>query len=160
MNTIHNSLKKIISTLTQKSQTISFAESCTGGRIASKFTAISGASQVLNGSCITYSNQIKQQWLGVKHSTLENFGAVSEACVLEMLTGIQIMANSDYTIAVSGIAGPSGGTEFKPVGTVYIGILTPIDKEVYHCLFEGTREEIQDLATIFAIKKLEEKINF
>ncbi len=154
MNTIHNTIKKIISTLTKNYQTISFAESCTGGRIASEFTSVSGASNILNGSCVTYSNEIKHQWLGVKLSTLENFGAVSEACVQEMLTGIQNMAKSDYAIAVSGIAGPSGGTILKPVGTVYIGILTPSKKEIFHYLLEGSRENIQKQSTQIAIEEL------
>ncbi|HHH50823.1 MAG TPA: CinA family protein, partial [Campylobacterales bacterium] len=75
----------IIETLKEKKQSITFAESCTGGRIASAFTAISGASSVLNGSAVTYSNKIKSQWLGVREETLINYGAVSSQCVSEML---------------------------------------------------------------------------
>lgn len=150
----------IIRELTKREQTITFAESCTGGRIAAAFTAVSGASDVLNGSCITYSNEIKHQWLGVELEILENYGAVSKECVSQMLDGIQKMAHSDYAIAVSGIAGPTGGTQFKPVGTVYIGILTPEGKEIHHCHFKGSREKVQEQSTQFALKKLSEVLNF
>jgi nicotinamide-nucleotide amidase len=156
MKNIRKLTEKIIQVLTQKEQTISFAESCTGGRIAAAFTAISGASEVLHGACITYSNDIKHQWLGVSNEVLENYGAVSEPCVAQMLEGIQKMTRSDYAIAVSGIAGPSGGTEFKPVGTVYIGIRTPFDQQVYHCHFNGSRDEVQEQSTRFAIEKIAE----
>jgi len=153
-------IEKIIKELKRKEETITFAESCTGGRIASAFTSVSGASSILNGSCVTYSNQIKHQWLGVELQVLENYGAVSQECVSQMLDGIQKMAQSDYAIAVSGIAGPTGGTNIKPVGTVYIGILTPHKKEIHHCIFKGNREEIQVQSTQFAIEKLNELLNF
>jgi nicotinamide-nucleotide amidase len=156
MKNIKELTEKIIQKLTKEGQTISFAESCTGGRIAAAFTAISGASEVLHGACVTYSNDIKHQWLGVTQEVLENHGAVSEPCVSQMLDGIQKMAGSDYAIAVSGIAGPTGGTEFKPVGTVYIGLLTPFSKEIFHCHFSGSRDAVQEQSTLFAIEKLAE----
>ena len=154
----YSTIEQIIKKLTSQNQTVSFAESCTGGRIAAAFTAVSGASNVLNGSCVTYSNQIKHQWLGVELSVLENYGAVSKECVSQMLDGIKEMAQSDYAIAVSGIAGPTGGTESKPVGTVYIGILTPQNKEIIHYHFEGKREEVQERSTQFAIEKLSQAL--
>ena len=160
MKNITKMIEKIIKELKRKEETITFAESCTGGRIASAFTSVSGASSILNGSCVTYSNQIKHQWLGVELQVLENYGAVSQECVSQMLDGIQKMAQSDYAIAVSGIAGPTGGTNIKPVGTVYIGILTPHKKEIHHCIFKGNREEIQVQSTQFAIEKLNELLNF
>ncbi|WP_295421223.1 CinA family protein [Sulfurovum sp.] len=150
----YKNVEKIIQKLSQKKQTITFAESCTGGRIAAAFTAISGASNVLNGSCVTYSNEIKHRWLGVETDVLEKYGAVSKECVSQMLDGIQKMAQSDYAIAVSGIAGPTGGTQFKPVGTVYIGILTPDDKQIDLCHFKGDRERVQKQSTQYAIEKL------
>jgi nicotinamide-nucleotide amidase len=156
MKNIQNTVEKIIQKLTKKQKTISFAESCTGGRIAAAFTAISGASDVLHGSCVTYSNDIKHLWLGVTNEVLENHGAVSEPCVSQMLDGIQKLAGSDYAIAVSGIAGPTGGTEFKPVGTVYVGIQTPFAQQVFHCNFSGPREAVQEQSTVFAIEKLAE----
>ena len=150
--------EKIIKTLEAKNQSITFAESCTGGRIAAVFTAISGASAVLNGSCVTYSNEIKHRWLGVEQEVLEQYGAVSEECVSQMLDGIVKMAEADYALAVSGIAGPTGGTPLKPVGTVYIGILTPDSKEIHHCLFKGDREAVQQQSVAFAIEKLAGKL--
>jgi len=151
-------IEKIIERLTQREQTVSFAESCTGGRIAAAVTSVSGASNILNGSCVTYSNEIKRRWLGVKLEILENYGAVSKECVSQMLDGIQEMAQSDYAVAVSGIAGPTGGSELKPVGTVYIGISTPDNKEIFHCNFSGNREDIQERSTQFAIEKLAEAV--
>ncbi|MCF6244058.1 MAG: CinA family protein [Sulfurovum sp.] len=156
MNINYPNVEKIIQKLTSLNQTISFAESCTGGRIAASFTAVSGASNILNGSVVSYSNEIKHQWLGVHQNTLEIHGAVSSQCVEEMLLGIVNFASSNYAIAVSGIAGPTGGTDEKPVGTVYIGLQTPTSKEVFTCHFHGVREEIQEQSTAFAIEKLEE----
>jgi nicotinamide-nucleotide amidase len=152
-------LTQIIDKLREQKQTISFAESCTGGRIAAAFTSIGGSSDVFNGSVVSYSNEIKHKWLGVKKETLENFGAVSEHCVSEMLRGIAKMAYADYAVAVSGIAGPSGGTELKPVGTVYIGIMTPDGQsEIHHCLFEGDREAVQKRSADFAIDLIAKKL--
>jgi PncC family amidohydrolase len=149
---------EIIIFLKENNKTISFAESCTGGRIASQFTAISGASAVLNGSCVTYSNEIKSKWLGVKEDTLIRYGAVSKECVEEMLEGIVKLANANYAIAVSGIAGPTGGTEEKPVGTVYIGILNLTNIIIERHLFNGNRESIQEQATHRAITLLKKNL--
>ncbi|NOZ90811.1 MAG: CinA family protein [Epsilonproteobacteria bacterium] len=150
--------KKIIEILKVDNQTITFAESCTGGRVASAFTAISGASSVLNGSVVSYSNDIKSKWLGVKEKTLIDYGAVSSECVAEMLNGVSKMAEADYAIAISGIAGPTGGTEEKPVGTVYIGIKTPKEIIVKHYLFQGDRNSVQNQATISSIELLEKNL--
>ncbi|MEA3419241.1 MAG: CinA family protein [Campylobacterota bacterium] len=155
---VNQKVQMIIDRLRENRETISFAESCTGGRIVSEFTAISGASDVFSGSCVTYSNEIKHLWLGVSDSVLDEFGAVSEECVSEMLDGICEMAKSNYAIAISGIAGPTGGTELKPVGTVYIGILTPQGKEIFHCLFKGDRESVQKQSTTFSIEKLAQSL--
>ncbi len=154
MKKIEELTKDIIQTLASEKRSITFAESCTGGRIAATFTAIPGASEVLNGACITYSNKIKTQWLGVEEEILLTEGAVSQACVDQMLSGIIKMANADYAIAVSGIAGPGGGTPLKPVGTVFIGISTPSQKEIFHCHFSGDREQIQQSSVDFAITQL------
>jgi len=148
----------IINKLKQSNKTITFAESCTGGRIAAEFTAISGASSVLNGSVISYANEIKSKWLGVKKETLTQYGAVSKETVEEMLTGVLNMASADYAIAVSGIAGPTGGTDEKPVGTVYIGIKNSNTSIVQLHHFKGDRESIQKQATKHAITLLENNL--
>ena len=160
MKNIRSLTEKIIEKLTLEQRTITFAESCTGGRIAAEFTAVSGASNVLHGSVVTYSNDIKHRWLGVSLETLEKQGAVSKACVEEMLEGVQKLSVSDYAIAVSGIAGPTGATQLKPIGTVYIGIKTPFSKEVFHCHFHGNREQVQKQSVIFAIEQLNDILNF
>jgi len=149
---------QIITTLQKRGQTITFAESCTGGRIAATFTAISGSSAVFHGSVVSYANTIKAQWLGVRDETLEKHGAVSRECVREMLSGVLKMAHADYAIAVSGIAGPTGGTTEKPVGTVYIGIRTPKDETIYHQIFGGDRHAVQEASVDFAIRHLASKI--
>jgi nicotinamide-nucleotide amidase len=148
---------EIINTLKAKNQTITFAESCTGGRIASEFTAISGASSVLNGSVVSYANKIKSQWLKVREETLVKYGAVSKECVEEMLTGVIKLASADCAIAVSGIAGPTGGTEEKPLGTVYLGVLYKDKIIVEHHIFKGDREAVQEQAkdtSIALLKKI------
>lgn len=106
----------------EKGLTLSTAESCTGGYLAHLLTAIPGASASFEGSIISYSNAIKMKQLKVKPETLEKYGAVSEACVLEMAKGACTALNTDISISISGIAGPDGGTAEKPVGTVWICI--------------------------------------
>jgi len=144
---IKQNIITIIEILKKNNQTITFAESCTGGRVATAFTAISGVSSVLNGSVVSYSNEIKSKWLNVKEETLIKYGAVSSECVKEMLNGIIQLANANCAIAISGIAGPTGGTIQKPVGTVYIGIKTPNSTIIKKYLFKGDRELIQKEAT-------------
>ena len=151
-------LENIIQTLKVNNQTITMAESCTGGQIAAAFTSIAGASNVFHGACVTYSNEIKHLWLGVSNETLAQYGAVSQPCVEEMLQGIQHKASSNYAIAVSGIAGPDGGSVEKPVGTVYIGVLSPRKMIVKRYQFEGAREAVQKAAVVQAIDLLEKNL--
>jgi nicotinamide-nucleotide amidase len=155
METIDTLTQRIVQTLNERQWHITFAESCTGGRLAAAFTAISGVSAVFDGAVVSYANRIKTGWLGVKPVTLERHGAVSHECVREMLDGILEMAGADCAIAVSGIAGPTGGTPDKPVGTVYIGIRTPRNEEIFHCLFTGDRISVQEQSVRFAIEKFD-----
>ena len=106
-------------------KTLATAESCTGGAIASKITAMAGASTFFNGGVVAYSNAVKMSTLGVKSKTLEMHGAVSEETVREMATGVRERLGADYGVATSGIAGPGGGTAEKPVGTVWIALAGP-----------------------------------
>ncbi len=144
----------LVEYLTAKKKTISMAESCTGGLLASKLTAVSGASAVLEGAMVTYSNRIKQEWLGVDAKTLEKYGAVSKETVKEMLDGIQKVANSDIAVAISGIAGPTGGTKEKPVGTVYIGVKNINKTEIKKFNFNGDRGFIQEQSARAAIEMI------
>jgi nicotinamide-nucleotide amidase len=110
--------------LLNKKKTLSTAESCTGGFISHLITKVAGSSQFYIGSIISYSNEIKEHELGVSTSVLETDGAVSQPVVEQMAKAIREKYNTDYSIAASGIAGPSGGTEEKPVGTVWVAIAT------------------------------------
>ena len=111
--------------LKQKNATIATAESCTGGRLAAALNALPGSSSYYLGSVVAYANDVKQQVLGVEQDTLAQHGAVSEQTVREMAEGVRRLMHTDYAIATSGIAGPDGGTEDKPVGTVWIAWATP-----------------------------------
>jgi len=114
--------KAILDFMEHRGLTLSLAESCTGGYIASLFTQHPGSSKVFFGGAVTYSNELKESILGVKHETLELFGAVSKESVTEMVEGALSNFKSDYAVAVTGIAGPDGGTPEKPVGTVWIAV--------------------------------------
>lgn len=126
----------ILGLLRERGATVSTAESCTGGMIASTITDVSGASEILNVGYVTYANEAKHEILGVPWDDLEEHGAVSEPVVRAMAEGCLRVSGADYAIAVSGIAGPSGGSEEKPVGTVYIGIADrenpPFAKRYFH----------------------------
>ena len=111
--------------LKQRNATIATAESCTGGRLAAALNAQSGSSAYFMGSVVAYANEVKEQVLGVEHDTLMQYGAVSEQTVRQMAEGVRRLMHTDYAIATSGIAGPDGGTEDKPVGTVWIAWATP-----------------------------------
>ena len=130
--------------LKERQQTIATAESCTGGRLAAALNAQSGSSAYYMGSVVAYDNRIKEQVLGVAHDTLVEYGAVSEQTVREMAEGVRALMNTDYAIATSGIAGPTGGTKDKPVGTVWIAWATPIGTEA-RCFHFGVAREREQI---------------
>ena len=141
--------------LRANNQTITTAESCTGGLVASMITKISGSSDIFNGSIVTYSNKIKNQELNVKNETLEKFGAVSIEVVNEMLNGVISKFDANFAIAISGIAGPKGGTKNKPVGTVVIGISDSNNHKIVNIYnFKGSREDIQIQAAKVALREI------
>ncbi len=133
---------------------VAFCESCTGGLISSKFTRIPGASEVFDRAYITYSNLSKMEDLGVSKDTLDKYGAVSKETALEMAKGLLNKTSVDVALSVTGIAGPSGGTETKPVGLVYIGICTKDSSKVVESLFGGDRVSIQNRAYLKAFNEL------
>jgi nicotinamide-nucleotide amidase len=150
-----NVIEHIIQTLIENKKSISVAESCTGGLIASMITSISGSSEVFNGSIVSYSNDIKRSWLGVSKTTLEQFGAVSELCVREMMEGVLNASMSDFALATSGIAGPTGGTAEKPVGTVFVGARAKNGEIlVERLLLKGDRSYIQKQSAYHAFRLL------
>ena len=108
--------------LTENNLTVSTAESCTGGFLASRISSVPGASNYFKGSVIAYSNEVKQDLLKVSQDDLEQYGAVSDEVVCQMARGVRELLHTDYGLATSGIAGPEGGTEDKPVGTIWIAL--------------------------------------
>ena len=127
-------------TLIERCKTLATAESCTGGNIARLLTAQAGASAYFKGGIIAYSNEVKECALGVKHSTLEAHGAVSEETVREMVEGVRERLGADYAIATTGIAGPTGGTPEKPVGTVWVAVCSK-DETVTQLMHYGDRRQ-------------------
>jgi nicotinamide-nucleotide amidase len=149
-----NIVAHIIEKLAIARKKITFAESCTGGLLSYCFTQNNGASNVLDGSLITYSNSLKENWLAVSKDVLEENGAVSAEVVGEMSDGALNVSAADYALSISGIAGEAGGTELKPVGTVYIGARSKTTNKEERLFFQGDRNYIQSQSALYAIKML------
>lgn len=149
-----DALHTIARNLTKKRQTVSCAESCTGGMLAAAFTSVAGSSQWFEQSFVTYSNKAKEDRLGVLPETLLEHGAVSRQTVYEMARGAKAVAQADYAVGISGIAGPSGGSESKPVGTVWFGFAFPGGSCEEIRRFDGNRESVRAQAVAFALERL------
>lgn len=149
----------LIAKLRSQGLTLSTAESCTGGAIAASITSVAGASDVFLGGIVSYSNEAKENILGVSHETLLIHGAVSQPTVRQMVEGACRVLHTDCAVATSGIAGPGGGTTQKPVGTVWMAWKTPsgVTSEVHH--FPGSRAEVISAATAKALSRLAELIS-
>lgn len=141
----------VVDLLQQRKQQITVAESCTGGMIASQLTGVSGVSSVFEAGFVSYSNAIKQTVLGVDNHLIEQFGAVSEQVVRAMALGAIEFSSADYAIAVSGIAGPSGGTEEKPVGTVWIAWGDRDDLQSHRFNYPVSRQFFQTMVSALAL---------
>ena len=135
--------------LREEGMTLSAAESCTGGLIAKRVTDVSGCSDVFMGGCVTYTNEVKQRLLGVSSETLERYGAVSYQTAMEMARGVRERTGSDIGVSATGIAGPGGGTEETPVGTVFLGISTP-EGESYRKLSLSSNRSREFIRTVSA----------
>ena len=134
---------------------LSTTESCTGGLLSGCLTDIVGSSDVLERGFVTYSNQAKHEELGVNIDSLEKYGAVSDRVAIEMCKGALRRNGVELVVSLTGIAGPAGGTEFKPVGLVYIGIGTKLEEPIAHkYIFRGDRYEIRTSAVLKAIELL------
>lgn len=140
--------------LTNLGMTIAVAESCTGGLISHRLTNISGSSAYFEMGLITYSNRSKTAVLGVPEDLILSHGAVSEACVRAMASGVRALAATDLGLAVSGIAGPTGGTAEKPVGTVHLALACPEGVHAWRFLFQGDRETIKGSASDEALARI------
>ena len=138
----------LIKLLTKKKIKISFAESCTGGLLASTITSISGASKVFNLGLVTYSNQAKIKILKVKKDIIKKYGAVSHECCYAMVNNLSKISKANINISITGIAGPSGGTKQKPVGLVYIGIKKGNKIQINKCLFKSKKRSSIQKATV------------
>jgi nicotinamide-nucleotide amidase len=151
----------VVDLLTRMGQTVSAAESCTGGCVAHRLTNISGASNVLNRSFITYANDAKTELLGVPEALLSTHGAVSREVAAAMATGCLAVSKADHALALTGIAGPGGGSEKKPVGTVYIALASKKNPEpvVEHHLFRMEREGFKNMATQMALDLLRRRLS-
>lgn len=141
--------------LYEKELVLACAESCTGGMLAAAITDRAGSSEIFDCGFITYSNQSKQDMLGVSAATLSSFGAVSAECASEMATGALNRSLANITVAITGIAGPAGGSAEKPVGLVYIAVASKgKDPAVFECHFEGSRTQIRHQAVMHALNRL------
>ena len=150
--------ESVIRLLEEKKMTVTTAESCTGGKLSGRLLNVAGASGVYNEGYITYANASKEKILGVKHETLETYGAVSEQTAAEMALGAAKAAGADAALSVTGIAGPGGGTAEKPVGLVYIGCAVNGEVTVREYRFTGNREKNRDYAVARAITLLREEL--
>lgn len=160
---LRNCVARTIEVLRDNQLTVGFAESCTGGLLSSAFTQVPGVSQYFLGSVVSYANSIKQDILGVEEAVLKNNGAVSVECAKQMSEGVLKLLKAKCALAITGIAGPAGGSKEKPVGTVYIAI-SGIDTAspntstlIFHHDFgaQNKREDIQKLAALTALENLQ-----
>jgi nicotinamide-nucleotide amidase len=155
--------QKVAQAFKQHNKYLVTAESCTGGWIAKLLTDIVGSSAWFERGFVTYTNESKQEMLSVSADIINEEGAVSEATVRAMAEGALLKSHADMSVAVSGIAGPGGGTPFKPVGTVWVAwgdkCSSRIKVESEHCLFKGERDEIRRQAVAYALDGILKRLN-
>lgn len=149
---LDNSLEKVVyERLVARGETITFAESCTGGMLAARLVDVPGASAVLNEAHVTYADAAKARVLGVKRETLDRFTAVSAECAREMAEGARRISGADWAAATTGYAGPDGGADGTPPGTVFIAVAGPGGTTVQACHFRGTRQFVRTVAASWAL---------
>ena len=154
-----DSLEAVVGSLLRRAHaTVAVAESCTGGMLGERFTSVAGSSDYFTGGFITYSNELKIEALGVPPETLQQFGAVSRETAEAMAAGARRRAKSTYALAVTGIAGPEGGTEAKPVGTVYVALADPSGVDVVHRRYLGDRARVRAFTTQMALDLLRRRL--
>jgi nicotinamide-nucleotide amidase len=148
----------VVRLLTEQKRTLALAESCTGGNLAHRVTNVPGASAVFLGGVVSYANDVKEKFLGVRAETLQQHGAVSEAVAREMAEGARKKFGADFAIAVTGIAGPSGGTKEKPVGTVFVALAASAGTEVKQFLNPWDRETFKQVTAQQALEMLRRRL--
>lgn len=160
VNELKTEILSIVNVLRDKGLTLGFAESCTGGLLSSYFTELAGVSDIFVGAIVSYANSVKKNFLKVSEETFKNQGAVSLECARQMAVGVRDALNVSYSVAITGIAGPSGGTKEKPVGTVFIAIAGAENEvRVFEHHLSGDRKQIQTQTCCEAVKHLKELIN-
>ena len=147
-------MNSLIRLLTKKKLKISFAESCTGGQLASTITSTSGASKVFNLGLVTYSNQAKIKVLKVNKNIIKKYGAVSYECCYAMVNNLSKISKANINVSITGIAGPKGGTKQKPVGLVYIGVKKGNKTQINKCLFKSKKRSLIQKSTVNKALKL------
>ncbi len=156
----NQTMEDVVATaLIKEKKTIALAESCTGGLVTSCLTDVAGASEYLMGSVVSYSNLVKEKQLGVSADTLRQYGAVSEPTARQMAEGIRRLIGTDLGVGITGLAGPGGGSEDKPVGTVYIAVSGEKGTVVQLCHFTGTRSMIKRLVKQAALNEIRNYLN-
>ena len=151
--------EKIVELMKKNGLTLGAAESCSGGMLSAKLIGVPGISEVYRAGLVTYSNEAKHNLLGVSNATLEQFGAVSEETAREMVAGTLKATESDYAVAITGIAGPGGGSKEKPVGLVYIACGNANTITVSRNLFDGDREAVRQASCVRALEMLWEELS-
>lgn len=147
-------IEQLAKLATQQNKMLATAESCTGGGVAKALTEIAGSSAWFTHGLVTYSNQAKQRLLGVRAETLAAHGAVSEAVVREMVVGACLQGNADLAVAISGVAGPGGGTDEKPVGCVWLAWGNATQQNAVRENFKGDRHAIREASIDRALQGL------
>ncbi len=148
----------VLDLLRSRGETLGVAESCTGGGLGRRLTSVAGSSDVFLGGAISYSNALKKSMLGVSEETLRVHGAVSEQCALEMARGARERTAATWAVSVTGIAGPDGGTDDKPVGLVYVGVSGPDGEKATRSLFPGTREGVRARSETASLNALRNRL--
>ncbi|MCB0377975.1 MAG: CinA family protein [Bdellovibrionales bacterium] len=151
-------MEKLTTTLREKKYSLCVAESCTGGLLSSEITKLSGVSDVYMGGFITYSNRMKREILNVPAELLSTLGAVSRPVALHMARGAKNLTKTTWAVSITGIAGPTGGTDTKPVGTVCFAIVGPGFEWTTQVEFSGSRTQVQQSSAEFAARSLLEII--
>ena len=155
----HESMAKVVSDLFRaQEKTLAVAESCTGGRLANMFTDVSGASKFFRGAIVCYSNETKVQILDVPESLIAQHGAVSEECAVALATSVAETLEADYGLAITGYAGPTGGTKDKPVGTIFLGLHSPQGVWSKNLNFSATRTAVKERAVTVALDWLRREL--
>ena len=153
-----NIVHEVFDLLMKKGMTFASAESCTGGNIAHQITLIAGSSNIFKGTAVTYATPMKTKVLGVPAETIEKYTVVSQQVVESMAIGVRDLMEADFSVATTGIAGPSGGSELTPVGTVWIGMASNngVVSQCFH--FKGDRIDVINQATFAAYEMLKQQI--